>query len=96
MTISENGQKKRISKRHVATEQLQKLAMTGSPQVLRTYFALLQQAHQAVALVAGSQPNNSRKSDDIKDYTDEELSAMLNRFEKLEQENAKRHVLNRK
>jgi hypothetical protein len=51
-----------------------KQARSGSPQVLRTYFPLVQQAHQAIALVAASQANNSCKSDD---YTEEELLRII-------------------
>ena len=73
MTINENGQRKRISKHKVAIKQLIKLAMTGSTQALRMYLDHRQRAHERGGLVAGSQPNNSRKYDKLKNLTDEEL-----------------------
>ena len=72
MTVNENGRRKRISKHEVAVKQLLKRAMTGSDQALKNYFALLQQAHERVAPVAGPQHNNSGKYD-FKNLTDEEL-----------------------
>jgi Family of unknown function (DUF5681) len=72
MTINENGRRKRISKHGVAVKQLVKQAITGSTQALKNYFALLQQAHERVALVAGPQHNNSGKYDAVH-LTDEEL-----------------------
>jgi hypothetical protein len=61
--------------------------------VLRTYFPLLQQAHQAVALVAGSQPNNSEKYDNVKSLTEEELERIIFAgLEKEKQEGGKGHV----
>lgn len=72
MTINENGRRKRISKHEVVIKQLIKQAMTGSTQASRIYFGLHQQAHERVALVAGTQPNNSGKYD-ISNLTDEEL-----------------------
>jgi hypothetical protein len=76
MTINENGRRKRISKHEVAVKQLLKKAMTGSEQALKNYFALLQQAHERVALVAGPQPNKSGKSDP-KNLSDEELERII-------------------
>ena len=89
MTINENGTRKRISKHKVVVKQLMKLAMTGSPQALRIYFARHQEALERVALVAGPQPENLGTFGGFNNYTDEELLKMLNRFERLEQENAK-------
>jgi hypothetical protein len=77
MTINENGQRKRISKHKVAIKQLIKLAMTGSTQALRMYLDHRQRAHERGGLVAGSQPNNSGKYDDINNLTDEELMRIL-------------------
>jgi hypothetical protein len=77
MTINENGQRKRISKHKVAIKQLIKLAMTGSTQALRMYLDHHQRAHERGGLVAGSQPNNSGKYDDINNLTDEELMRIL-------------------
>jgi hypothetical protein len=74
MTINENGQRKRISKHEVVTKQLLKQAMTGNTQALRIYFGLHQQALERIALVAGLQPNNSGKYDDVNNLTDEELT----------------------
>jgi hypothetical protein len=51
--------------------------MTGSTQALRIYFALHQQAHERIALVAGPQPNNSGKYDDLGNLTDEELMRII-------------------
>jgi Family of unknown function (DUF5681) len=93
ITITENGQRKRISKHNVVLKQLMKQAMSGSPQVLRTYFPLLQQTHQAAALVAGSQPNNSEKYDNVKSLTEEELERIIFAgLEKEKQEGGKGHV----
>jgi len=77
MTINENGQRKRISKHEVVVKQLMKQAMTGSAQAQRIYFGVHQQAIERVALVAGLQPNNSGKSDDANDLSDEELTRIV-------------------
>lgn len=77
MTINENGQRKRISKHKVVIKQLTKQAMTGSPQAQRIYFGLHQQAHERVALVAGPQPNNSGKKDNVRSLTEEELTRRI-------------------
>ena len=93
MTITENGQRKRISKHNVAVKQLMKQAMTGSPQARKDYFALRQQALEKAALVAGPRPNNSRKSDDVRDYTREELRRIIAAGEKKQnKESGKGHV----
>jgi hypothetical protein len=73
MTINENGRRRRSSKHEVVIKQLMKQAMTGSTQASRIYFGLHQRAHERGDLVAGPQPNNSGKYDDLNNLTDEEL-----------------------
>jgi hypothetical protein len=75
--INENGRRKRASKHEVAIKQLMKLAMTGSIQALRLYLGVHRQAHERAALVAGPQPNNSGKYDDVKSLTYEELMRII-------------------
>jgi hypothetical protein len=95
MTINEKGRRKRISKHEVEVKQLLKKAMTGSDQALKNYFALLQQAHERVELVAGPQHNNSGKYVDVNNLTDEELIRIAAAHpEKTEQESGKEHVSN--
>jgi hypothetical protein len=77
MSINENGQRKRISKHGVVIKQLMKLAMTGSLQAQRIYFDRQQKALDRAALMGGAQPNNSRKYDDVRNLTDEELMRII-------------------
>jgi hypothetical protein len=77
MTITENGRRKRVSKHNVTIMQLLKQAMTGNIQAARIYLERREKALERAALVADSQPNNSRKSDDVKDYTTEELRRFI-------------------
>jgi hypothetical protein len=77
ITITENGQQKHISKHNVAIKQLMTQAMTGRTHAQRIYFPLRQQELETVALMAGSQPNTSKKSNNAKDYTREELRMII-------------------
>jgi predicted nuclease with RNAse H fold len=53
MPITENGQRKRLSKHEVAIKQLINQVISGSPSAQRMYFRLRQQAHERAALVRG-------------------------------------------
>ena len=87
--ITENGQRKRLSKHEVVIKQLLKQAITGNIQAARIYLALLQLAHERVALVAGSKPDNSGKYDDVKNLTSEELMKIITDGLKNEKKGAK-------
>ena len=73
MPITENGQRKRISKHEVVVKQVLKQAMTGNTKSQAMYLDLHRQAHERAALMAGLQPNDSGKYDDPKYLTDGEL-----------------------
>jgi Family of unknown function (DUF5681) len=93
MTITENGRRKRVSKHNVTIMQLLKQAMTGNIQAARVYLERREKALERAALMAGSQPNNSRKSDNAKDYTREELRKIIAAgLEKEKQEREKGQV----
>jgi hypothetical protein len=70
MSITENGQRKRLSKDEVAIKQLLSQVIRGNPSAQRMYFPLLQQAHERAALVPG-------KNKKIRDHTDEELMMII-------------------
>jgi len=77
ITVNENGRRMRISKHGVAVKQLMKHAMTGSPQGLRLYFGYYQQAFERTALSATQQSSGPKNSDNVKDYTEEELERLI-------------------
>jgi hypothetical protein len=77
MPISENGQRKRLSKDEVAIKQLINQAMSGNPSAQRMYFRLLELAHANGALARGLQTNNAGKKDKVTDFTDEELMRII-------------------
>jgi hypothetical protein len=77
ITINENGRQIRVSKHDVAIRQLMRKAMTGDMNALKTYIGYYQQALERAALVAGSQPSDSGRYKDIKDYTEEELIKII-------------------
>ena len=94
MPIKENGRPKRVSKHNIALKQLLKLAMTGNILALRLYLKHRQEAVERLALIAGTQPNNSKKYDDVENFTDEELTAMLRKYEKEDNKVRKRNKSN--
>jgi Family of unknown function (DUF5681) len=73
MPITENGQRKRLSKHEVAIKQLINQVISGNPSAQRMYFRLRQQAHERAALMVGLQTSDAGKNDKVKDLTDEEL-----------------------
>jgi hypothetical protein len=77
ITINDNRQRRSISKLQAIVKQLTNKAMSGNIPAARTYFPLLQQALERAALMAGSQPNNSAKYDDVNNLTDEELMRII-------------------
>jgi Family of unknown function (DUF5681) len=95
MTISENGQRKRISKLQGIAKQVTNKALSGNVPLIRTWVASLQQALGRDALLAGPQPNNSGKYDKVRTLTDEELMMLIAAgLEKSEQESGEGHVSN--
>jgi hypothetical protein len=95
MTITENGQRKRISKHEVVIKKLVNQAMSGSTQSQRMYLDHRQRAHERGGLVAGLQSNNSGKYDKVRNLTDEELEWIACAgLEKTEQKSGKGHVSN--
>jgi len=95
MTITEKGRRKRISKYGLAVKQLQKEAITGSNQDRKTYFALLQQAHERLASSALQQSSDSGKYDNVKNLTDEQLWMLVHAdLEQRKQESGKGHLSN--
>jgi hypothetical protein len=89
MPITENGQRKRLSKDEIAIKQLINQVMSGNPSAQRMYFPLRQQAHERAALVVGLQTNNGGKNDKVKDLTDEELMRIITDGLKKTKKNAK-------
>jgi hypothetical protein len=77
MPITENGQRKRLSKDEISIKQLINQVMNGNPSAQRMYFRLRQQAHENAALVGGLQTNNAGKKDKVRDLTDEELMRII-------------------
>jgi Family of unknown function (DUF5681) len=73
MPLTENGQRKRLSKDEITIKQFINQVMNGNPSAQRMYFPLRQQAHERAALVVGLQTNNAGKNDKANDFTDEEL-----------------------
>jgi hypothetical protein len=73
MPITENGQRKRLSKDEVAIKQLINQVISGNPSAQRLYFRLREKAHERAALVVGLQTSNAGKNDKVKDLTREEL-----------------------
>jgi hypothetical protein len=73
MPLTENGQRKRLSKDEIIIKQFINQVMNGNPSAQRMYFPLRQQAHERAALVVGLQTNNAGKNDKANDFTDEEL-----------------------
>jgi len=73
MPITENGQRKRLSKDEVAIKQLINQVISGKPSAQRMYFRLRQQAHERVGL----QTSNAGKNDKVEDLTDEELMRII-------------------
>jgi hypothetical protein len=73
MPITENGQRKRLSKHEVAIKQLINRVISGNPSAQRMYFRLRQQAHERAALMVGLQTSDAGKNDKVKDLTNEEL-----------------------
>jgi hypothetical protein len=95
ITITENGQKKRISKHEAAIKQLMRQAMTGSIQALRTYLPYHQQVLEKAALAADVPLNNSWKPGEVKTLTDEQLMWIAaSGPEKPDQKGEKGHVSN--
>jgi Family of unknown function (DUF5681) len=95
ININDNGQRRRISKLQGIVKQLTNKAMTGNIPAARIYFDLYQEALERVALVAGSEPNNPGKYDDVKTLTTEELMRIAaGGLEKAEQEDGKGRVSN--
>jgi hypothetical protein len=73
ITITDNGQRKRISKIQGITKQLTNKALTGSGQALRIYLDHLQQALERSALSAPQQYSSSGDYTDLTALTDEQL-----------------------
>jgi hypothetical protein len=77
ITINDNGERRSISKFQGIVKQLTNKAMTGNMPAARIYLDLIQQAFERAALSEAAQSNNSRKSDDAKSYTREELRRII-------------------
>jgi hypothetical protein len=77
ITINDNGRRSRISKHAGVLKQLINKALTGNIPAARTYLGFYQQALERAALMAGPQPNNSGKFDDVNTFTEEELMRIL-------------------
>jgi Family of unknown function (DUF5681) len=92
MPITENGQRKRLSKDEVAIKQLINQAMSGSPSAQRMYFRLREQAHENGVLVRGLQANNAGKKDKVTDFTDEELMMIIAVNLKKKNKKRKKHI----
>jgi hypothetical protein len=92
MPITENGQRKRLSKDEVAIKQLINQAMSGNPSAQRMYFSLRQQAHENGALVRGLQPNSAGEKDNVRDFTTEELKMIIAADLKKKNKKRKGHV----
>ena len=87
VTISENGRKIRVSKHDVVMRQLLLKAMTGDIPALKTYLGYYQQTVERAALAAQPQCNESKKYDDVRTLTDEELMRLAaGALEKMDQE----------
>jgi hypothetical protein len=94
VTISENGQRKRISKHEIILKQLLKQAMTGNAQALRTYLALYRLALERAGLLVGLQSDNSGRYDHPRSLTDEELERLIadSLLQEVKQKNADRNT----
>jgi Family of unknown function (DUF5681) len=77
MPITENGQRKRLSKDEIGIKQLINQMMSGNASAQRMYFHLRQQAHENGALMRELQTNNTGKQDKVRDFTDEELNMII-------------------
>jgi hypothetical protein len=77
ITINDNGQRRRISKLQGIVKQLHNKALTGNIPATRIYFNFYQQALEKAALSATQQSSDLKKSDNVKDYTEEELERIL-------------------
>jgi Family of unknown function (DUF5681) len=96
ITITDNGQRRRISKLQGIAKQVTNRAMTGSNQATETFFKLYLPAVERVVLAAGSQPDNSWKHRDVKDMSDEELLWIASGgSQKTKRESEKEHVSNK-
>jgi hypothetical protein len=77
ITITDNGQRKRISKIQGITKQLTNKALTGSSQALRIYLEYLQQALERAAQSTPQQSIESLKCQDPATLTDEQLRMLI-------------------
>jgi hypothetical protein len=77
ININDNGQRRRISKLQGIVKQLTNKAMTGNIPAARIYFDLYQEGLERVALVAGPQPSDHGRYNDVKNFTEEELMRII-------------------
>jgi hypothetical protein len=95
ITITDNGQRKRISKFQGIAKQMTNKALAGSNQALRTYLAYLPQALERIALSEPQQSIESLKYEDPKNLTDEQLLMIVAAdLEQKKQESGKEHLSN--
>jgi len=77
ITLNENGSRRRISKHEAAIKQLINKAISGNIPALRTYLDRYQIAFERIALLEASRSSDTRKYDDVKKLTNEELERMV-------------------
>jgi hypothetical protein len=82
VTISENGQKKRLSKQEVVIKALYKLAMTGNIPAARICLDSYHEALERVALSALQRSSDAKRYENVEDLTDEELMRIAAGFDK--------------
>jgi hypothetical protein len=70
VTISENGQKKRLSKQEVVIKTLYKLAMTGNIRAVRACIDSHQEALERITLSASQRASDAKRYENL---TDEQL-----------------------
>src|ERR1700733_11647047 len=77
ITLNENGSRRRISKHEAAIKQLINKAISGNIPALRTYLDRYQIAFERIALLEASQSSETKKYDDVRKISNEELERMV-------------------
>jgi hypothetical protein len=77
ITINDNGKRRSISKLQGIVKQLHNKALTGNISAARICFSFYHQAAERAALSTTQQPSGTKDSDNVKDYTEEELERLL-------------------
>ncbi len=75
--LNENGSRRRISKHEAAIKQLINKAISGNIPALRTYLDRYQTAFERIALLEASQSSDTKKYDDVRKISNEELERMV-------------------